>query len=68
MDARTATIAAVSAHIRACNALKLRVIHHKYAAQIAAHARAMEMYARKLRKIHAKINAQAIAIAGSDRF
>jgi hypothetical protein len=39
MDARTAAIAADAARIRAGHALALRVVRHKYAAQIAAHAR-----------------------------
>jgi hypothetical protein len=48
------------------HALKLRVVQHKFAAQIAAHARAVERHARKLRRLHAKINAEATAIAGFD--
>ncbi len=31
---------------------KLRVIHHKYTAQIAAHTRAVERHARKLVRLH----------------
>ena len=42
------------------HALKLRVVHHKYAAQIAAHARAVELYARKLVRLHARIKAEAV--------
>jgi hypothetical protein len=41
VDARTA-IAADDARIRAGHALKLRVVHHKYATQITAHARAVK--------------------------
>jgi hypothetical protein len=32
----------------------------------AAHARALERHARKLQRLHAKINAEATAIAGAD--
>jgi hypothetical protein len=59
MDARTAAIAADAARIRKGQALKLRVVQHKYAAQIAAHARAVERHVRKLLRLHAKINAKA---------
>jgi hypothetical protein len=48
------------------NALKLRVVNHKYAAQIAAHARAIERHARKLVWLYAKIDVEAIAIACPD--
>ncbi len=48
------------------SALKLRVINHKFAAQIAAHARAVERHARKLVRLHAKIKAEAMAISGPD--
>jgi hypothetical protein len=41
-------------------------MRHKYAAQVAAHARALERHARTLQHLHAKINAEAIAIAGAD--
>jgi hypothetical protein len=41
VDARTA-IAADDPRIRAGHALKLRVVHHKYATQITAHARAVK--------------------------
>jgi hypothetical protein len=57
MDIRTAAIAAEAARIRAGHALQLRVVHHKYAAQIAAHARAVERHARNLFRLHAKIKA-----------
>jgi hypothetical protein len=67
MDARTAAIATDAARIRKGHALKLRVVQHKYAAQIAAaHARAVERHACKLLRLHAKINAEATAIAGAD--
>jgi hypothetical protein len=66
MDTRTAAIAADAARIRKGHVLKLRVVQHKYAAQIAAHARAVERHARKLLRLHAKINAKATAIAGPD--
>jgi hypothetical protein len=39
MDAHTAAIAADAACIRKGHALKLRVVQHKYAAQVAAHPR-----------------------------
>jgi hypothetical protein len=48
------------------NALKLRVVNHKHAAQIATHARAIERHKRKLVRLHAKIDVEAIAIAGPD--
>jgi hypothetical protein len=48
------------------HAPKLRVVQHKYAAQVAAHARALERHARKLQRLHAKINAENTAIAGAD--
>ncbi len=44
----------------------VRVVQHKYAAQVAVHARALERHARKLQRLHAKINAEAAAIAGAD--
>jgi hypothetical protein len=62
MDARTAAIAADAARIRKGHALKLRAVQHKYAAQIAAHARAVERHARKLSRLHNKINAVAKAL------
>jgi hypothetical protein len=34
--------------------------------QIAAHARAVERHARKLVRVHAKIKAEAIVMAGPD--
>ncbi len=64
MDARTAVIAFDAARIRKGHTLKLRVVQHKYATQIAAHARAVD--ASKLVRLHAKFNAEAIAIAGPD--
>jgi hypothetical protein len=45
---------------------KNAVVQHKYAAQIAAHARAVERQARKPWRLHAKINAEATAIAAPD--
>jgi hypothetical protein len=48
------------------DALKLRLVNHKYAAQITAHARAVERHARKLVGLRAKIKAEAIAMAGPD--
>jgi hypothetical protein len=48
------------------HALKLRVVQHKYAAQVAVHARALERHARKLQRLHTKINKEAAAIAGAD--
>ncbi len=54
------------ANMRKEHALKLHVVQHKYAAQVAVHARALERHARKLQRLHAKINAEATAIAGAD--
>ncbi len=66
MDARTAAIAADAARIRAGRALKLRVVNHQFAAQIAVHARAIERHTCKLVRLHAKIKAGGIAIPGPD--
>ncbi len=55
-----------SANLRKEHALQLRVVQHKYAAQIAAHARAVERHARKLKYLHSKIEAEAVAIAGGN--
>ncbi len=57
---------ATRASMRKEHALKLCVVQHKYAAQIAVHARALELHARKLQCLHATINAEATAIAGAD--
>jgi hypothetical protein len=59
-------MAIAHASMRKEHMLKLRVVQHKYAAQIAAHAHALERHALKILLLHAKINAKAIAIAGSD--
>ncbi len=64
MYARLDDTTAARASMRKEHALNLRVVQHKYAAQIAAHARALERHVRKLQLLHAKINAEAIAIAG----
>jgi hypothetical protein len=64
MDTRTAAIAADSTRVYASHALKLRVVLHKYAPQIAVHARAVERHARKLLRLHARTNAESIAFAG----
>ncbi len=66
MHARLDDMAIARAKMRKEHALKLRVVQHKYAAQVAAHTRALERHARKLQRLHAKINAEAIAIAGAD--
>jgi hypothetical protein len=66
MDARTAAIAADSACIRAGHAIKLRAVRHKYAAKVAMHASVVCFHARKLVRLHAKIHAEAVAIAGAD--
>ncbi len=42
------------------NALKLCNVNHKYAAQIAAHKRAVELLARKLVRLNAKIKAEPL--------
>ena len=70
-NARLNDMAIARANLRKEHALKLRVVQHKYAAQIAAHARAVERHARKLKYLHSKIEAEAVAIAGgnySDHF
>ncbi len=59
-------MAAARANKRKEHVLKLRVVQHQYAAQIAAHARALEHHARKLQHLHAKINTEATAIAGAN--
>ncbi len=69
-NARLNDMAIARANMRKEQALKLRVVQHKYAggnaAQVAVHARALERHARKLKHLHAKINAEAIATAGAD--
>ncbi len=45
------------------NALKLRVVNHKYAARIARHARAD---AKTLIKLRVHIQTEAVALAGPD--
>jgi hypothetical protein len=52
------------AQVNARHALKLRVVRRKYAARIAAYARAMERHAQMLVRLHARINTESIAIAG----
>jgi hypothetical protein len=59
-------MAAARSGMRKEHALKLRVVQHKYAAPIAAHEHTLERHARKLQRLHAKINAEATAIAGPD--
>jgi hypothetical protein len=61
MDAHTTAHYNIRSHHT--DALKLRVVNHEYAAQIAAHARAVE---RKLVRLHAKIKAEAMTMAGPD--
>jgi hypothetical protein len=68
IQAHTAATATDSACIRAGHVLKLCVVHYKYAAQIAAHARAVERHALKLVLLHARIKAEAVAIAGPDYY
>jgi hypothetical protein len=63
MHARRDGMAIARANLRVEHALKLRVVQHEYAAQVAVHARALERHARKLQRQHAKINAEATAIA-----
>jgi hypothetical protein len=63
-NARLNDIAIARANMRKEHALKLRVVQHKYSAQV--HARALERHARKLQHLHAKIKAEAIATAGAD--
>ncbi len=66
MYSRLDDIIVARANMRKEHALKLRVVQHKYAAQVAVHARALERHARKLQRLHAKINKEAAAIAGAD--
>jgi hypothetical protein len=66
MYARLDDMASACANMRKEHALKLLVVQHKYAAQVAAHARALERHACKLHRLPAKINAEATAIAGAD--
>ena len=66
MYARLDDMAIARANMRKEHALKLRVVQHKYASQVAVHARAPERHARKLQRLHAKINKEAAAIAGAD--
>ncbi len=51
-----------AAQVNAYHALRLRVVRHKYAARIAAHAHAMERHAHMLVRLHSRI--KTIAIAG----
>ncbi len=64
MDAHTTANNNIRSHHT--DALKLRVVNHKYAALIAGHARAVEHHERKLVRFHAKIKAEAVAMAGPD--
>ncbi len=64
MDAHTTANNNIRSHHT--DALKLRVVNHTYAAQITAQARAVERRARKLVRLHAKIKAEAVAMAGPD--
>jgi hypothetical protein len=64
MDAHTTANNNIPSHHT--DALKLRVVNHKYAAQIAAHARDVARHARKLLGLHAKSKAEAVAMAGPD--
>ena len=66
MYSRLDDMAIARANMRKEHALKLHVVQHKYAAQVAVHARALERHARKLQHLHAKINAEANATAGAD--
>jgi hypothetical protein len=66
MHARLNDMAIASTDMHKEHTLKLRVVQHKYAAQVATHVRALERHARKLERLHAKINAKATAIAGAD--
>jgi hypothetical protein len=66
MYAHLDDMAAARANMSKEHALKLHVVQHKYAAQIASHARELDRHARKLQPLHAKINAKTTAIAGAD--
>ncbi len=50
------------------NALKQRVVQHKYrdAARIANHARAVRHYAKSLMRLHNQIRSEAVALVGPD--
>jgi hypothetical protein len=66
MHSRLDDMLIARSNMRKEHALKLRVVQHKYAAQVAVHARALERHARKLQRLQAKINKEAAAIAGAD--
>jgi hypothetical protein len=62
MDIHTAAIASGSARVKARHTLKLRVVHHKNAAQTAGHARAKERHEHKLLRFHARINTESVVL------
>jgi hypothetical protein len=64
MDAHTDANNTIRSHHT--DMLKLRVVNHKYAAQIAVNARTVERHVRKLVLLHAKIKAEAMAIVSPD--
>jgi hypothetical protein len=66
MYSRLDDMAVARANMRKEHALKLRVVQHKNAAQVAVHARALARHAHKLQRLHAKINKETAAIAGDD--
>jgi hypothetical protein len=66
MHARLDDMAIARANMRNENALKLCIVQHRNAAQVAAHARALERHARKLQRLHAKVNAEATAISDAN--
>jgi hypothetical protein len=63
MDARTA---AENIRSHQSNALKLRVVQHKYAARIANHARAVRHHAKALMRLHDQIQLEAVTLVCPD--
>jgi len=47
-------------------ALQLRLVRHKHAANIALHARIIEIAAKEIKAINAAIERESVAIAGED--
>ncbi len=60
MDAPTAADSICSHQL---DALKLRVVNHKYAARIAKHALPVWRHAKALIKLHVQIQTEAVALA-----
>ncbi len=64
MDAHTTANNNIRSHH--ADALKLRVVNHKYTARIAKHARAVRRHAKALIRLHDQIRTEAVALAGPD--